>query len=99
MNSLSSQPCPSPKESQTQAEDLAQSHLRQPCDSSVTATRLLGGPVCSTVSQKENILGSAPTGAWRREGGGCPNTQISGRGVYNPEHPTQSEHQFQNISV
>lgn len=52
----------SPKESWTEAADLAQNHLWQPSDSSVTATRLLGGPVCNAVSQKENMLGSASLG-------------------------------------
>lgn len=73
------------------AADLTQNHLWQPCDSSVTATRLLGGPVCSRMSQKESIFGSTSMGT----GGGkqkvlrladfwCRNL--------NPEHQTQRIH-------
>lgn len=59
------------------AADLAQNHLWQPCDSSVTATRLLGGPVCSRVSQKKALL--APL-QWGLEEGsrGSSDSQASG---------------------
>lgn len=60
-----------------EAADLAQNHLWQPRDSSVTATRLLGGLVFCTVSQKENVFGPTSTGP-RRAGRGCSGKQTSG---------------------
>lgn len=69
----SPQPPPFPQEASAEAAAFAQSHLWQPRDHSVTAARLLGGPVYRTVSQKENIFGSASLGAG---GGQAKDAQI-----------------------
>ena len=83
-------PHPYSKEASTETADLAQNHLWQPCDSSVTATRFLGEPVCSTVSQKKKKQHILAPLTWGLEKGRQRLLRLAGfQWSLTPEYRTQ----------